>query len=210
MGDRSDYPETSTGVFDQDAGGYAQCASSRDGIVRAFRIRLGCICWARYGEEKRASAFRIAFSCRSQDWMAFRHPSRARRVLSCLSASSKVSSASILARYAASSASLTFLALSLDCGSITGDGGVLLGSLSNESFIGSSNIVGPTVFDRLVQLIKGGVGLVGGLPHSFLFTQPLHHRPRHGLVHQSLRSLNLRDPFHRKSPKNKQTIAWAL
>src|SRR6476659_4642202 len=34
MGDRADHPKTSAGVFDQNAGGYAQSATRRDEIVR--------------------------------------------------------------------------------------------------------------------------------------------------------------------------------
>src|SRR5579859_355234 len=63
----------------------------------------------------------MAFSWRSQEWIAFLQPSRARLVLNCLSASSKAFSASILARYACSSASLTFLTIRLISASIDGE-----------------------------------------------------------------------------------------
>src|SRR3974390_1492099 len=48
----------------------------------------------------------------------------------------------------------------------------------------------------LIQFVEGGVRLVGHLAHSFLLSQPLHHRPCHRLVHQRLGLFDLREFVH--------------
>ena len=66
-----------------------------------------------------------------------------------------------------------------------------------QGTISGSQLARPQEFRLLRQLIKGVVSAVRSLAHPFLFPQPLHDRPFHGLGHQSLRLIDLGQLPHR-------------
>jgi hypothetical protein len=74
-------------------------------------------------------------------------------------------------------------------------------AFSRQSLVGGFDLLAPTRFRRVIQLIQGGIRLIRDLPHFAFSKKPGEDRPLHGFSHQFLGFFDFR-----KFPHGVRTI----